>query len=126
MDNTRREKISRARNSGYIKNTSKNYNHNHKREDKEENPYKKSIFTLQLIICVGLFTSVLLVRTIDTPFTNDIKEKLKDVLSENVAISKLYDKAVDKIESVKVKQPSTEEETTEKKLEPEKLVPTLE
>lgn len=121
MNSTRSERALRAKNVNYSRGgyTNRNQNNN------DENIYKKAIFMLQIMICLGLFTGALLIRAVDTTFTNDVKEKITQALSENLPISELYNKAIEKIENNKSEV--NEEETKKKSETPtEKLVPTLE
>lgn len=121
MNNTRSERALRARNADYSRGGYTNRN----QDNNNENVYKKAIFMLQIMICIGLFTGALLIRAVDTSFANDIKQKITKALSENIPISELYNKAVEKIGN---SEDEIGEEETKKKLEiqTEKLVPTLE
>lgn len=120
MNSTRSERALRAKSVNYSRGGYTNRN----QDNNNENVYKKAIFMLQIMICLGLFTGALLIRAVDTTFTNDVKEKITKALSENIPISELYNKAVEKIENNK----SELDEEIKKKSEipTEKLVPTLE
>lgn len=130
MENTRIERAERARNTT----NTRTRNYSSRDRNSNDNSYKKAIFVLQIMICVGLFTGALLIRTINNSFTGDIREKIKSALSENVSISELYNKATNKIKDViaikatkDATNQKTEEETKKKSETPtEKLVPTLE
>lgn len=109
MNNTRSERALRARNADYSRGGYTNRN----QDNNNENVYKKAIFMLQIMICIGLFTGALLIRAVDTSFANDIKQKITKALSENIPISELYNKAVEKIGN---SEDEIGEEETKKKI----------
>lgn len=130
MESTRSEELMKSRNYRYSKLGRKNYN---RRSVKEDSAYSKSILTLKLLLCVGIFTAALLIRVVDVSFTNDIRQKIKSSMATNISISEIYKNSTDKIKSMFIKEDAGEQlqeesSETEKKLEEttKKLVPTLE
>lgn len=71
-----------------------------RRKDTEQINYKKSIILLQIMICIGIFTAVLLIKTIDSSVTDEIKTKIKTILSENMSIENLYNSVTQKLETI--------------------------
>lgn len=132
MENTRIERETRVKRSP-IKSGSKNYRSRYGSRETEENDYKKSLFTLRVVICIGILTSALLIKEINSPFTNNITAKIKIALSENTSISELYNKVSEKISDLSFfkdnsedNEETTSQEDTKKKSTSKKLVPTLE
>lgn len=133
MEGTRSGRNSKQKRQGYNR---QNRSYDIRNQEKEESNYKKSLFTLQIIICIGLFTIALLFKSIDSPFTNDLKAKVKTAISENVPIEELYNKTIGRLSSLLNSDNSEQVEESEaptsedlkKKTESQtpKLVPTLE
>jgi len=129
MENTRTQKETRVKKNSNSYGT-RNYR---SRYEDEENDYKKSIFTLRIIICIGIITSALLIKEIDSPLTNNISNKIKTALSENVSINELYEKVSEKISAIKFLNDDEDsqseydiQEDTKKNSNSKKLVPTIE
>lgn len=107
-----------------------------RRKDTEQINYKKSIILLQIMICIGIFTAVLLIKTIDSSVTDEIKTKIKTILSENMSIENLYNSVTQKLETINLTneqksisdQPDlesqTETDSSKKNDNQQKLVPT--
>lgn len=134
MENTRIERETRVKRNS-IKSGSKNYRSRYGSREAEENDYKKSLFTLRIVICIGILTSALLIKEINNPFTNNITAKIKIALSENTSISEIYNKVSEKISDLSFFKDNSEDneettsdnqENTKKKSTSKKLVPTLE
>lgn len=109
MENTNSEKLTRVKRTDYSRLHNRNYTSRYRNKDDEEKTYKKKIFILQLSICIGLFTGALLIRAIDIPFTEDLRQKFKAVISENVAIEEIYDIVIQKLEDFNIKINSNSE-----------------
>lgn len=130
MENTRMQRETRVKRNN---NSYGTRNYRRYARENEEDDYKKSIFTLRIVICIGILTSALLIKEIDSPFTNNISTKIKAALSENISINELYEKVSEKISAIKFlddnetdkQQENNVQDDIKKNSNSKKLVPTV-